>query len=200
MRTLSSSDINSIFGLLQQKRYDYKYEYIGLICSGTDEGNDGMYHYVKLYGDDEGNKYVKHTISINNYTFYCHENEDSRREWYFGNELLPLDNDSCLKKLIDNLNSIITPFNFEQYAIESFDPDAIAEAVPFGHPHCLIIDNCTFIVENEEESIDVQKVRSILKEHNWTDKRINKAIEQGYEYTSDVFDALCDLPLVYVHS
>ena len=199
MRSLSISDFNNIVDILHKKRFEYINEYVGSICSGMTEEDDGMYCYVTLTGEDDFDKaYAKHTIRLDNYTFYCHEYEDSLREWYFENELLLLDNDSNLKSIIDSLNSIIRPFDFEEYAIESFDPDAITENIPYGHPHCLIIDNCRFIIENDEDSIDDQKVKSILKEHNWTDKRIDKAIEQGYKYTSDVFDALCDLPIVYV--
>lgn len=198
MKTLSISDINNIIVLLQQKRYEYRHEYVGTICSGTGEGDNGMYHYVMLDAYDEDKAYVKHIVKIGDYSFYCHEYDDSPIEWYLGKELLTSDEDSNFKKLIDNLNSIIIPFNFEQYAIESFDPDAIAEAVPYGKPHCLIIDNCTFIVEDEDETIDERKVKSILKEHNWTDNRIDRAIEEGYEYTPNVFDSLCELPIVYL--
>lgn len=95
------------------------------------------------------------------------------------------------------LNNIIKPFNFESYAIDNFDKDAISESIPYGDPYCLIIDGCVFILENEGSDFKTEDVRHLLESFNWSKERIINAIEEGYEITPDVWDVMCYLPIVY---
>lgn len=188
-----------VFELLKKGEYQYNIEYIGRICCGTGEGQDGLYHYVTLYGDHEEDiPYAQHSISIGNNEFCCQEYPNSSRTWYFNDEEINIsDKDTHIIKALNHLDSILKPFDFQNYAIDSFDADCIAEAVPYGDPHCLIIDGCVFMIEEDVNNFDEDKIRNFLKEYNWSQERIDMAIKEGYEITSDVWGELSFLNIVY---
>ena len=102
-------------------------------------------------------------------------------------------------ELFNNLMNIISSFDFEKFAIDLFDDNAIAESIPYGDPYCLLIDGCIFMILKDGNIYGESDVRKLLKGHGWPDIRISKAIENGYEISSDVWDAMADLPIVYIN-
>lgn len=124
----------------------------------------------------------------------CREYIDRQRKWYLNDEEV---DSSILEDLSNLFNSIIKPFDFESYAIENFDGDAISESIPYGDPCCLIIDDRVFMIGEDVANFTEENVRNILELYNWPKERIDNAINKGYEITPDVWDAMCDLPVIY---
>ncbi|MDY4628942.1 MAG: hypothetical protein SO440_08565 [Prevotella sp.] len=188
-----------IINRIKKGEYHYDCEFVGSISNGWHEGEDGMYYYVELYGANEASAFAFHTFIIDKYRFCCHEYEDATIKWFYYDEEINRNNvEKPIQVIIELLELVLKPFNFEQYAIDSFDYDVIAESIPYGNPFCLIIDGCVFMIEDDADSYDEQKINDFLKQNNWPEERINNAIKAGYEITEDVYDIVSDLPIVYL--
>lgn len=201
MRISKDFEIN-ISDLIKRGAYIYKCVFEGCVCTSSSIGENGMYYAVELEGENEDVvAFAKHEIIIGENKFRCNEYEDASQEWFFNDEEIEPISNSTIKEIINKVKSIITPFNFEQYAIDSFCGDVIAESIPYGDPYCLVIDNSVFMIEEDDDlydsMYDEQKIRNFLAGYNWSDKRINKALSSGYEIVSDVYNVVCNLPITY---
>lgn len=165
--------IDRIIDCISKERYKYQTEFLGSISSSIDEDEAGLHKYVALSGDNfDGPAYALHTITIDDDMFTCQEFEGSHRVWLVNNKQLDIGcSDNLLQKLVAKLNAIIVPFDFEGYALESFDYDAVAEAIPYGNPHCLCIGNCVFMIEEDVNEFDDCKIRTFLKEKGWSKRK-----------------------------
>ncbi|MCF0210710.1 MAG: hypothetical protein HUK18_05305 [Bacteroidales bacterium] len=190
------TDLNKLANLIEQGQYEYDLDFIGCVCSCcATEGEDGMFYSVSLSGeDDEDMAYAKHIIKIGEEVVYCHEYQNSSRQWFVNEEEIEY---SLLKELHAVFDDIIKPFDFEEYALENFNGDAISESIPYGDPYCLLISNCAFMIEEGGADFQEEDVRNLLKSYNWTEEKIEDSIRQGYDITSDVYDVMCDLPVIY---
>lgn len=186
---------------IRRGEYNYDCEFVGSISTGWHEGEDGMYYYVELFGDSEDNVFACHTFKIGEYCFCCHEYEDTTYKWYFNDDKIDDNNvEKSMKAVLELLEMVLKPFNFEQYAIDSFDSDVIAESIPYGNPYYLIIEGRVFLIEQDTDTYDEQKIRDFLKKNNWSEERINNAIKAGYVLTGDVYETVSDLPIVYLNN
>ena len=198
-KTFNRSIIEAeLIDCISRGEYNYDCEFVGGITTGWHEGEDGMYYYVELYGVNEDNAFACHTIIIGKHSFCCHEYEDATLKWYFNNEEIDNNVEKSMEAVLELLELVIKPFNFEQYAIDSFDYDVISESIPYGNPNCLIIYDCVFMIEKDADSYDEQKVHEFLKQNNWSEERINNAINAEYEITDDVYNTVSELPIVYL--
>lgn len=177
-------------------KYQYDVECIACICSCcASESEDGMFYHVYLSADDDSDEelpYANHTIRVGEDILVCKEYIDSKRKWYFNDNEID-------SSLLTDFQNIIEPFDFEEYAIDNFDGDAISESIPYGDPYCLIIDGCVFMIEKGGDKFSVEDVRDLLQSYNWSKERIENSINDGFEVTSDVWNAMCDLPIVYAN-
>lgn len=194
--------MNTIISEIKLGKFEYNVDFIGCITSCcASESEDGMFYSVYLRADDdyddedeEVRPYANHSLRVGEYILNCHEYVDSQRKWFVNKEEIDY---SLPVELYDLLQNIIKPFDFEQYAIDNFDGDAISESIPYGDPYCLIIDNCVFMIEKDGDKFTEEDVRELLESYNWSKERIDSSIEEGYEITSDVYDAMCNLPVIY---
>lgn len=194
------NNFDCLVSQVQLGKFEYEVECVACICSCcASDSEDGMFYSVYLNADDDSDEdlpYAKHRLKVGDYILSCHEYVDSQRKWFLNEDEIDY---SLLKNVHDILQNIIKPFDFESYAIDNFDGDAISESIPYGDPYCLIIDDCVFMIEKDGDKFNEEDVRDLLASYNWSEDRIDNAIKEGYEVTSDVYDAMCDLPIIYVN-
>ena len=205
MKNVNNKDIIKIIEYLKQDNFNYECEYIGTITEWTDEHEEGVISYVALARDyDNTDPYAKHNIEVGPFIFCCHETPEGICTWFIEKEeelnlLEDVISNDIGKKLIKELESVIKPFDFEQYALDCFSGDCIGEAVPYGDPFCLTIDGCVFIIEKyDEKTFCENDIYELLHKYLWSDEKISQAIAEGYEISSDVYNRLCGIPLRYV--
>ena len=190
MKNVNNKDIIKIIEYLKQDNFNYECEYIGTITEWTDEHEEGVISYVALARNyDNTDPYAKHNI------------EQPTPQGLSGapNLLEDVISNDIGKNLIKELESVIKPFDFEQYALDCFSGDCIGEAVPYGDPFCLTIDGCVFIIEKyDEKTFCENDIYELLHKYLWPDEKISQAIAEGYEISSDVYNRLCGIPLRYV--
>ena len=195
--------LENIVNQIKLGKFEYDVRCVATICSSTaDESEDGLYYPVFFLAADDSDEdvpYARHTLTVGESTLSCREYLDSQRKWFIDNEEIDY---SLLKNIHDILQNVIKPFDFERYAIDNFDGDAVAESIPYGDPHCLIVDDCVFMIEKGGNKFREEDVRNLLKSHNWADERIDNAINEGYEIISDLdmLYTMHDLPIVMVSS
>lgn len=190
--------LNNLARQIEDGNFEYNKEFIGYVVSScASENQDGMFYPVYLEAiKGETYPYAKHTIKIGKNIISCHEYTDFQKKWYLNDEEFDVSLFNEINKLLDN---IIVPLNFEHYAINNFDYDAVGESVPYGDPYCLIADGCVFMIEEGGQNFTKEDVIELLKSYNWSEERIDSIIDEddGYEITSDVWNSICDLPIVY---
>lgn len=188
--------IDILTNQIKEGIFEYNVEFVGYVCSCcASEGKNGMYYSVYLDADNKENKaYANHIIRSGEELITCREYINKQRKWYMNEKAI----DNCLFNDLDRIfDSIIKPFDFEKYAIEHFDYDAVSESIPYGDPYCLIISGCVFMIENGGDDYTEDDVRRLLKSYNWSKEEIDNAITEGYEFTPDVWETMNDLPVVY---
>lgn len=195
---MRSLDVDKIISLIEGNMFTHSFCFNGEICSGSSEDENGMFLYVELSGDEEERAFVEHSVVIDNISFYCHEYQDSSRQWYIDNDPLHLDDEHIEDLLKSKLDLLVSPFDFEEFALDSFDGDAISESIPYGDPYCLKIANCVFMIEEDGDQYDEKMVRDFLREYGWSDEKIESAMIDGFELIDDVWDEVSSLPVKYI--